>query len=646
MDSANIDSVQLQRVRELESLITKYQKAYYNGESPISDNEFDDLWDELYTLDPDNEIFSVVGRDSSTAFVKREHLMTMGSQHKANDADEFEKWYSNNKDDDLIIEYKMDGASIELQYSKGKLKHAVTRGDGFIGDSITKNALKFKGVLTELSEPFSGSIRGEVVMSHDVFRRKFSDKANCRNAANGLMKRIDGEGCENLNVVVYDIFGVDDCKNKFSLETEKINYLTKLGFEVVPSHYMLNTTPSRLTKIHDFRDITKKVRASYAYDIDGIVIKCNKIDEEDALRERPMKQIAYKFELESALTHIKDIQWSQNGQTFTPVAIIDEVSLCGTRVSRASLANYALYKRLNIHYGDLVKVVKRGEIIPKIMAVVTSNENEKIIPALSVCPSCGKELTVKDGNFLTCTNPDCPGNASHKFSKFVEVNEIKGFGPQMIANVVSKSNIAHLSSFVKLTAQQLEDSGCGLVNSAKLARKLKEIRTNGITMQRFLASFDIPGIGLQNASAICDKYRPKNIKDLVKIIKGIRNKQPIGEYAYIEALHNIRDDLYSDMVECSNIIPTLKGVDGHELDGIQFAFSGHFDRINRAKAGLIVSWHGGKQGAVTSKTKYLVCNDDASTSSKCRKANQLGVRIINEDEFIKTLLKYGIEYYV
>ena len=193
------------RIKELEKLITRYQKSYYNGEGEIEDSEFDKLWDELKTLDPKNSILHKVGADSGN-FEKANHIMPMGSQEKAATPEQFLEWASKHVYPEYLVEYKLDGASLELQFEKGILIRAVTRGDGTIGDDITDNAKVMQGVPAALYRDgkkvdFTGGIRGEVIMTHDVHDKYFSDKANCRNAANGLMKRKETSGCEYLKLI-------------------------------------------------------------------------------------------------------------------------------------------------------------------------------------------------------------------------------------------------------------------------------------------------------------------------------------------------------------------------------------------------------------------------------------------------------------
>ena len=290
----------MSRILELEKLIAQYQKSYYNGEAEISDFEFDKLWDELKTLDPNNPILKKVGADSGN-FTKVSHVMPMGSQEKAANPEQFLVWAEKHNYDEYLVEYKLDGASLELQYENGYLKRAVTRGDGQIGDDITENAKKMNGVNDALYFngkliPFSGGIRGEVIMTHQVHKKYFSTKANCRNAANGLMKRKDGTGCEFLTLIVYDALSTDN-NSYFSNEEEKITWLKECGFHVV--HLEICKNPQAVIA---YRSKVMENRKSLDDDIDGLVIKERKINLEDARRTRPDHQIAFKFSLEEAVS--------------------------------------------------------------------------------------------------------------------------------------------------------------------------------------------------------------------------------------------------------------------------------------------------------------------------------------------------------
>ncbi|MDR0950464.1 MAG: hypothetical protein LBM13_02320 [Candidatus Ancillula sp.] len=341
---------------ELENNIVFAQQKYYDGEPVISDEEFDLLWDMLKIQQPDSSLLKSIGSDTSI-FPKANHLMMMGSQNKAKNEDEFRKWFSKQNSKSFIVQYKLDGASLEAQYKDGKLVKAVTRGNGTVGDDITPNAIKFIGLPKQVDQSFTGAVRGEVLMFKSDRTKYFPDMANCRNGAVGTMKQKDGAGCEHLHFISYDVYNY-----QCNTESEKIQFLIDNGFE--PVYYHTFTDVDNIIK---FRNDTNNSRNDLEYDIDGIVIKCINVNEKDLLRDRPEHQIAFKFELDRAKTHLIDIKWNQNGKTFTPVAIVNPVELCGTVVKQASLANLDRVEELmrkGLQIGSMVSISKRGEIIP------------------------------------------------------------------------------------------------------------------------------------------------------------------------------------------------------------------------------------------------------------------------------------------
>ena len=375
-----------ERISELERLVALHQDLYYNSKPEISDAEFDALWDELAALAPGSPVLARLGVDASDGFPKAGHILPMGSQAKAADPEEFLAWCAKASLPEYIVEHKLDGASLELQYEAGRLVRAVTRGDGSVGDDITPNARRMRGVPAALAEPWSGAVRGEVVMSRAVHREFFSDKANCRNAANGIMKRKDGAGAERLEVVCYDAApsGLYDAEPgglfavapepPFDDELSKVGWLRAAGFVTVDA-----LSFKEPFEVVDYRARVMDGRGSLPYDIDGLVVKARIVDIDDMKRARPERQIAFKFPLEEATTTLVSVEWSESGATYTPVAIIEPVRLAGTTVKRASLANTNTMRGMGLRIGSRVVVVKRGEIIPKIEGLVENPPDSREI---------------------------------------------------------------------------------------------------------------------------------------------------------------------------------------------------------------------------------------------------------------------------
>lgn len=631
------------RINELVSLIKRYQTSYYNGEGEISDAEFDALWDELKNLDPENEILKKIGTDSGN-FAKLRHVMPMGSQEKAANPEQFLGWASKHVYDEYFVEFKLDGASLELQYEHGKLVHAVTRGDGTIGDDITVNAKKMNGVAAALFDlagnliDYSGGIRGEVIMTHDVHKEKFSDKANCRNAANGLMKRKDGEGCEYLKLIVYDAFSPSG-NQPFNDEESKINWLKSCGF---------NTVPLKICKspqeVIEYRSHVMDIRNQLEYDIDGLVIKERQINFQDASRARPDRQIAFKFSLEEAVTILRGVDWSVNGGTYTPVAVFDEVELNGTKVQRASLANPDTMKVLGVKIGCKVVVVKRGEIIPKIESVIHEDalcESPVVFP--DKCECCGSKL-IDNGSRLYCPNKKCSKRILHQLLKWVQVADIRDLGETLVTQLFEKGKVQSISDLYKLSAEDLTPF---FLNEESLAAEKKSLGAEKVaasiqnhrkmSLAVFVAGFDIEGIG----ETTVEKLVAAGFNTLNALLN-MTVEQASAVYGFAEILAKTAvDGLNENALEmrflAENFVEIVQDSAG-KLVGKSFCFTGELHSMKRNDAEALVKANGGTcKSSVTKDLSYLVTNDVSSGSSKNQKAVKFGIPVINEEQFFKML---------
>ena len=638
-----MDLFESQRISELENLITRYQKSYYDGEGEISDAEFDKLWDELKTLDPANPILHKVGADSGN-FQKIHHVMPMGSQEKAANPEQFLTWAEKHKYDEYLVAYKLDGASLELQYENGYLKRAVTRGDGTIGDDITANARKMGGVNAAIYKdgllvPFTGGIRGEVIMTHEVHKTHFPDKANCRNAANGLMKRKDGKGSEFLKLIVYDALSTDG-KSYFNYEEEKIRWLMDCGFNVVK--LVICKSPERVIA---YRAKVMEERASLEYDIDGLVIKERTINLADASRDRPDRQIAFKFSLEEAVTTLREVEWSVSGGTYTPVAIFDEVELNGTRVQRASLANPDTLRKLGVAIGSHVVVVKRGEIIPKIESVVEEKALEtKAIEFPQVCEVCGTKL-VDEGSRLFCPNKNCSKRVLHQLLKYQQVVDIRDLGETLITSLFNDGRLKSISDIYSL---QIEELVPYFLNEESMEADKKSLGAekvyNSIQNHRrmrlatFVGAFDIEGVGETSA----EKLIASGFDTLEKLLAA-SEEQIASVYGFAEIMaHIIVEGLAENAAEMRSLVSSgvieLEEVGGGLLAGKSFCFTGELVTMKRADAEQLVKKNGGNiKSSVTKDLSYLVTNDTASGSSKNVKAAKLGIPVIDEKQFLELL---------
>lgn len=658
-------------IEELEEKIKKYQKSYYENEAEISDAEFDALWDELKRLAPDSEVLKKIGSDVdfsenvensgnkvSDGFEKASHLIPMGSQEKAANPEQFLDWANKHVYSEYLVEYKLDGASLELQYKEGVFVRAVTRGNGEVGDDITKNVLKMQGIVQKLDGAFSGGVRGEVIMTHDVHKKLYSDKANCRNAANGLMKRKDGTGSENLTVICYDAFFTNtdfadktsSLKSPFTNEKEKIAWLKKAGFNTVPVE--ICKTPE---DVIDFRIHVMEERKTLEYDIDGLVIKNNEIDMQDAFRNRPDKQIAFKFSLEEAVSVVRKVIWNENGATYTPIAEFDTVELAGTKVSRASLANPNTIKDLGLCIGSKVVVTKRGEIIPKIEKVLKSDENvadsgelfaETVLSPVVIpttCKTCGSTLQ-NDGTRLFCPNKNCSKKVLHQIQKWIDVLDIKEFGESLIVKLFETKELSSICDIYTLTEEKLTKH---FLNSESLEKEKVSLgakkvlasiqsKTN-VTLEKFIAGFDIEGIG----ETMIEKLTQAGFNTLQALLKATSEDfEKVYMFAEITA-KNLYTGLQDNCEEMNKLVDsgaiTIKTIDTQngKLAGKSFCFTGELFSMKRSEAEQKVKDLGGQaKSSVVKDLSYLVTNDTTSGSSKNKKAQSLGIPIIDEKQFL------------
>ena len=632
------------RIKELEVLIQKHQKAYYNGEAEISDFEFDKLWDELKEIDPQNKILQKVGADSVT-FSKIKHVMPMGSQEKAANPEQFLSWAQKHVYDEYFVEYKLDGASLELQYNHGILVNAVTRGDGEIGDDITANAKKMQGVISSLYLDgklidFTGGIRGEVIMTHQVHKEKFPDKANCRNAANGLMKRKDGQGNEFLNLIVYDALETNG-NVFFEDEEQKINWLNKCGFNVVPLKICKNPQEVIL-----YRASVMENRKQLDYDIDGLVVKERFINLDDAFRARPDRQIAFKFSLEEAVSVVRQIEWSISGVTYTPVAIFDEVELNGTKVQRASLANPDTLRELGVQIGSRVVVVKRGEIIPKIESLAPSLDGDILTPVEfpHKCEVCQTEL-IDEGSRLYCPNKKCSKRILHQLLKWQQIVDIRDLGETLITSLFNDKKITSISDIYKLTVEDLvpyflnEESISSekeSLGAKKVYNSIQNHRT--VKLSTFIAGFDIEGVGESLAEKLIEAGFDSLQKLLDATVDEIANVYGFAQIMAQTIVEGLKEQSSEMNYLVDSQLVTIQTSVAGKLSGKSFCFTGELKTMKRQDAENLVKQNGGStKSSVTKDLSFLVTNDVSSGSSKNQKAAKFGVPVINEQEFLDLL---------
>ncbi|MDR0390175.1 MAG: NAD-dependent DNA ligase LigA [Spirochaetaceae bacterium] len=631
------------RIAALERLIKGYQDSYYNGEGEIPDQEFDLLWDELKRLNPESPVLVGLGADRADGFPKARHLIPMGSQEKAANPEEFRAWAQKMRIASYAVQYKLDGASLELQYEKGKLVRAITRGDGVTGDDITPNALKMGGVKESLAPgkgpAFSGGVRGEVLMTHRVWREKYPDKANCRNAANGLMRRKDGEGCEDLVFVSYDV-SVPDDDGFFNDEFEKIAWLKERGFETSETKEF-----SDIEEIINYRQHISERRNDLEVDIDGLVVKDRLTDMADLRRTRPERQIAFKFELESAVSVLRELEWSCSGVTYTPIGIIDPVRLAGTTVQRANLNNPDMIRALGLEIGSAVLVVKRGEIIPKIEGLAPAALVPEEIAALEkrpitypeTCETCGSALE-DSGTRLFCPNPACSKRLHHRIEKWASVLDIRDLGVKLIEQLYVKGKVRNVSELYTLTREELESFD--RMGEKAAAKVIRHIRTPGtLSLAAFVAGYDLEGVG----ELVMEKVASGGFDTLEKLraatvdeLSAVYGLGEITAKTIVEGLAEVREDM--DKLLAGGIISIAAPALEQPLRGYSFCFTGELSTMKRSAAEEKVKALGAlAKSSVGKDLSFLVTNDPLSLSAKNKKAQELGIPVLDEKAFLAIL---------
>ncbi len=618
------------RVTELEREIRRHQELYYNGEPEIPDAEFDLLWDELRRIDPENPILHEVGADRSDRFAKRRHVMPMGSQEKAADPDAFRKWADRCGHAEYVVQHKLDGASIELQYHNGAFAYGVTRGDGTVGDDVTANVRRMQGVANAVGDSFTGAVRGEVLLSRELHRSKYSDKANPRNTANGLMKRKDGVGADDLQVVCYDALDTRT-DTFFNSEAGKLEWLAVNGFCVVD--YRVVATPD---DVIEYRETVGRVRDELPFDIDGLVVKGNDIDLDDMRRARPQRQIAFKFELEEAASTLREVIWSTSGSLYTPIGVIDPVRLAGTTVKRANLVNPRMLTEMDLRIGSRVAVTKRGEIIPKIERLIDNPDGSSAIEMPTTCERCGSPL-VDEGTRLYCPNAGCPKRAYFRIRKWLDVLDIRDFGDAILGRLFESGRVGDIADLYSLTEDDLTGfDRMGPTLAAKILRNLGTV--DEVPLSRFVAGLNIEGVGELVMDKVVaagydtlDALRAVRPDDLAEV-NGIGDILAETITRGVSALEGVVDDILR--TGRIRIAAPVRG----GLQGKSFCFTGALATMTRAQAQDRVRRAGGAvAGSVTRDLSYLVTNDPESGSSKNSKARDLGVAIVTEQQFVELL---------
>ena len=649
-----MDRSKTARMQELVERLNKASKAYYqDAEEIMSNYEYDRLYDELLSLEKElgttlsNSPTVNVGYEVLSELPKERHESPMLSLDKTKEVSELENFVGDQK---ALMSWKMDGLTIVLTYRDGELYKAVTRGNGEVGEVVTNNARVFRNIPLKISYPGELILRGEAVIGYRDFEKINEEIAdadarykNPRNLCSGSVRQLNNEITAKRNVKFYAFTLVQaDGVDFHNSRREQMEWLASQGFEVV--EYRMVTRDTVRSTVEAFE---AKI-ADNDFPSDGLVLTYDDIAYGVSLGRTskfPRDSFAFKWADEVRKTRLIEIEWSPSRTgLINPVAVFEPVELEGTTVSRASVHNVSIMEELELGVGDTIEVYKANMIIPQIAENLTRS-GVKDIP--SVCPVCGGRTEIrKDGNAKTlyCTNPDCQAKHLKSFTLFVsrDALNIEGLSEATLEKFIAMryikeyADIFHLDRH-KEEIQNLE--GFGEKSCQNLLDSIEKARTT--TLPRVIYGLGIAGIGLAGAKMICKEF-DNDVEAMLKAseedlsaIPGVGAVLAGAFVSYFKQEEHYR--AFRSLLE-ELVIPEEKTEEKEQIfAGINFVITGsveHFANRNEAKA-LIESLGGKVTGSVTSKTSYLINNDVTSTSSKNKKANELGIPIISEETFLE-----------
>lgn len=676
------------RIHELTIQLNEHNYRYYVLNSPvISDQEFDFLLKELEQLEKDfpqfvepNSPTSRVGGDITDKFEKVTHKRPMLSLSNTYNEEEIRDWEERlhkmvDHEIEYVLELKYDGVAISLHYENGKFVKGITRGDGTVGEDVSTNIRTIKSIPLQLrgNHPTDFEIRGEIFLPKEVFNRLNEERleagedayANPRNTASGTLKQQDsGEVAKRgLDCYLYFVLGEN---LPFATHYDSVLHAQDWGFKVPPSSLRYIEKTNNIEGIMDFINYWDKHRYDLPFEIDGVVIKVNKISDWDELgmtAKSPRWAIAYKFKAATVSTQLQNITY-QVGRTgaITPVANLQPVQLAGTTVKRASLHNADQIQKLDIREGDFVLVEKGGEIIPKVIGVdlskprLSANEHSYI----THCPECSTLLVRKEGEALHyCPNEDgCPPQIKGKLEHFIgrKAMNIEGLGTETIAGLFDKGLVKNVADFYDLTYDQLigleftvsdefgENPKRRSLQEKSVTNLLEGIQqSKNIPFERVLFAIGIRHVGETVAKKIVRQF--KNIDALLTATEEqLLNTDEVGQKIAQSVIEWFLRDEHRNMIERlrHHGVQMQDNQEGKEaasdkLQGKTFVVSGVFTKFSRDGIKESIEANGGKvSGSISSKTSYVLAGDDMGPSKR-KKAEDLGVTIISENDYLQMI---------
>lgn len=648
----------VKRMKELIAILNQAGKAYYQENKEIISNfEYDKLYDELSSLEEKTgTVLSSsptihVGYELMTSLEKEAHASPMLSLDKTKDPEELSAWLGEKEG---LLSWKLDGLTIVLTYENGQLTKAVTRGNGEVGEVVTNNAKVFSNIPRKISYQGSLVIRGEAVIPYSIFQKMNeeigdvdSQYKNPRNLCSGSVRQLNSEITAKRHVHFYG-FSVGDVENmEFhnSLE-EKLKWAAGLGFDMV--EYVKVDRHNVQQAVDAFAEQIK----TFDLPSDGLVLAFDDIAYGQSLGRTakfPKDSIAFKWADETADTHLLEVEWSPSRTgLINPVAIFEPVELEGTTVSRASLHNISVLEELELGLGDEITVYKANMIIPQLAENKTRSGN---LPIPEACPACGGETKVKDENgikTLVCTNEFCSAKKIKSFSHFVsrDAMNVEGLSEASLEKMIAQGYLKELYDLFTLDQHRegiIAMDGFGEKSFENLMRAINQSREPALA--NFIYSLGIPNVGLSNAKLICRHFhndlqaiRNASVEEFTEIDQ---IGPMIGEamVSYFHTPHNA--EVLDELLHHLHFKKEEENSEQQILEGKTIVITGSLQHFgNRKELKEKIEQLGGKvTGSVSKKTDYLINNNKESSSSKNKKAKELNIPIINEEDFLAIIQK-------
>ena len=654
---------------QIDNLIDKinyHSDKYYNQDTPeISDFEYDMLMKELIKLEAENPEFKRVDSPSNRVggmaldkfdqVTHKNPMLSLSNAYSAEDLRDFDRRVREMTDGNVeyVVEFKIDGLSVGITYENGEFKSAATRGNGIIGEDISKNAMTIKSIPLKIDDKREIIVRGEVYISKENFEKvnEYQEEhdlqifANPRNLAAGSLRQLDSKltAKRPLDIFVFNLENINELDG-IDTHSDSLEYLKKLGFSVSENYKICKS----IDEVVEFIEYWTENRGSLKFDIDGMVVKVNNIEQRNEMgftAKSPRWAIAYKFPAERKKSKILDIEVEVGRTgTITPTAILEPVRLAGTSVSRATLHNEDFIREKDIKLFDHVIVQKAGDIIPQIVEVVkedrTGDEKDFVMP--SVCPECGEPTVRLEGEAaVKCINISCPAQIRRGMIHFVsrEAMDIDGMGESIITLFLKEGLIKDVSDIYYLKKEQIVPlERMGEKSADNLIKAIEKSKSNDLW--RLINGLGIRFVGVKGAKILASNF--SSLDEIMNAdVERLQQLEEFGSIMSESVVKFFREEQNLAVIQKLKDagVNTEAGEDKSEgipqlFEGMKIVLTGTLPTLKRNQAKEIIELRGGKATSSVSKsTTFVLAGEEAG--SKLTKANDLGIKVIDEDMFLK-----------